>query len=92
MSLPDDLKVLILKKLTDCKDLARVECVSAELRHFVAEGDGELWKPLFEALPKRQHRLLSDFFFFSFCESSASDKNVPSWKKKYVDASPRCYS
>jgi hypothetical protein len=55
MSLPDDLKVLILKKLTDCKDLARVECVSAELRHFVAEGDGELWKPLFEALPKRQH-------------------------------------
>ncbi|KAF8669307.1 hypothetical protein HU200_051645 [Digitaria exilis] len=46
MSLPDDLKIAILKRLTDGKDLARVECVSAQLRLLVAERHGELWKTL----------------------------------------------
>ncbi|KAF8779677.1 hypothetical protein HU200_002428 [Digitaria exilis] len=48
MSLPDDLKIAILQRLTDGKDIARVEGVSAQLRHLVAERDGELWKTLYE--------------------------------------------
>ncbi|KAF8674836.1 hypothetical protein HU200_047967 [Digitaria exilis] len=52
MSLPDDLKIAILQRLTDGKYLARVEGVSAQLRHLMAERDGELWKTLYEeALP-----------------------------------------
>jgi hypothetical protein len=90
VSLPDDLKVLILKKLTDGKDLARVECVSDELRLLVAAGDGELWKPLFEALPKRRARCFRDLLLFSFRKSSG--ENVCSWKKKYMDARPRSFS
>ncbi|XP_062205218.1 uncharacterized protein LOC133907227 [Phragmites australis] len=48
-SLPDDVKVEILKRLKDGEDLARVECTSRQLRRLVAECDGELWKPLYEA-------------------------------------------
>lgn len=45
-SLPDDAKVEILKRLTDGKDLARMECVSNQLRRLVVERDDELWKAM----------------------------------------------
>ncbi|KAK3165545.1 hypothetical protein QOZ80_1AG0034520 [Eleusine coracana subsp. coracana] len=47
-SLPDDVKVEILKRLADSADLAKVQCVSRQLKSLVADRDGELWKPLCE--------------------------------------------
>lgn len=89
MSLPDDLKLDILKRLADGKDLARVECVSTQLRLLVVENDGELWKPLFEALPVRQPRSLWDLWYFWLSFGKSSVKKVISWKDEYVDARPR---
>ncbi|KAF8664524.1 hypothetical protein HU200_054704 [Digitaria exilis] len=78
MSLPDDLKIAILKRLTDGKDLARVECVSAQLRLLVAERHGELWKTL----------------CWWHCRSHVpvpSVVEVRSWKDRYMASRRRSY-
>jgi hypothetical protein len=93
-SLPDDLKGAVLEKLTDGKDLARVECVSSQLRLLVAERDHELWKTLYKALPARQRRgrwrLWLLWFFHDNAESSDEGQETlnvgSSWKDKYVEA------
>ncbi|CAL4932730.1 unnamed protein product [Urochloa decumbens] len=72
LSLPDDSKAEILKRLADGKDLARVECTSSQLRRLVAERDGELWKAMCET-----RGLLPDEETFL---------EVISWKERYVNA------
>lgn len=83
MSLPDDLKIAILKRLADGKDLARVLCVSAQLRLLVAEREGELWKTFYEALPLRPR------FWFWCCLSRVYVPpvvvEVRSWRDMYMD-------
>ncbi|OEL21080.1 hypothetical protein BAE44_0017900 [Dichanthelium oligosanthes] len=95
MSLPDDIKAEILKRLADPEDLARVERTCRHLRRLVAERDGELWKPMYEALSvrRRLHRLwrnsrwgLSFVRGFSRSYSESEDVEVLSWKKKFVEA------
>ena len=76
-SLPDDLKRAVLDKLTDGKILARMECVSSELRLFVAERDHELWKTLYKALPARQRRgWWRRWWFFPDAESSDEEQET----------------
>jgi hypothetical protein len=91
MSVPDDVKVEILKRLVDGDDLARVECTCAQMRRLVAERDGELWKPMYEAVAAKQRmrwRWLDLFPPFLSSESS-EDEEVLSWKGKCVGATAR---
>ncbi|XP_062201276.1 uncharacterized protein LOC133903830 [Phragmites australis] len=90
MSMPDDIKAEILKRLTDGEDLATVECTCRQLRRLVAERDGELWKPMYEALRVRRRWPWWRLSFLLDSESSDSEtKEVLSWKEKYVEARPR---
>ncbi|TVU07150.1 hypothetical protein EJB05_47192, partial [Eragrostis curvula] len=95
MSLPDDMKMEILKRLGDGKALARVVCTCAQLRELVAERDAELWKPLYEALmsPRRTRGWLYHLWFLLDSsddddDSEAGEEVVFSWKRKYVQARP----
>uniref|UniRef100_A0A0D9XHJ1 F-box domain-containing protein n=1 Tax=Leersia perrieri TaxID=77586 RepID=A0A0D9XHJ1_9ORYZ len=55
MSLPDDIKALILARLARADDLARVECTCAGLLRLVEDRDAVLWKPRYEKkLPSLQ--------------------------------------
>ncbi|AQK66015.1 hypothetical protein Zm00014a_014485 [Zea mays] len=94
-SLHDDLKAVVLAKLTDGKDLARVECVSSQLRLLVAERDHELWRTLYKALPAGRRRgwWWSLRWFLPNAESSDDETlDVAStWKDKYVEAMRRPY-
>ncbi|RLN24473.1 hypothetical protein C2845_PM07G15710 [Panicum miliaceum] len=56
MSLTDDIKVEILKRLASADDLARVEHTCRDLRRLVAERDGELRKPMYEAVRAQRRR------------------------------------
>ncbi|TVU19195.1 hypothetical protein EJB05_35332, partial [Eragrostis curvula] len=71
-SLPDDAKAEILKRLSDGKDLAMVECTNRQLRRLVAERDGELWKAMYESLG------LSP-------EAESSDEGG-NWKQRYLNS------
>jgi len=96
-SLPDDLKGAVLEKLTDGKDLARVECVSSQLRLLVAERDHKLWKTLYKALPARQRRGRWRLWWFFHDDAESSDEEQEtlsvgsSWKDMYVEARRRPY-
>ncbi|CAD6212316.1 unnamed protein product [Miscanthus lutarioriparius] len=96
-SLPDDLKGAVLEKLTDGKDLARVECVSSHLRLLVAERDHKLWKTLYKALPARQRRGRWRLWWFFHDDAESSDEEQEtlsvgsSWKDMYVEARRRPY-
>ncbi|WVZ69714.1 hypothetical protein U9M48_018459 [Paspalum notatum var. saurae] len=82
MSLPDDIKVEILKRLAG-KDLARVELTCRQLRRLVAERDVELWKPLYDGVrPRRLRGIFSTIFFFGWKVEALS------WKEKFVEARP----
>lgn len=77
VSLPDDAKAEILKRLPNGKDLAKVECCCRQLRRLVAERDGQLWKAMYlilELMPE---------------EEASLDVPVPAftWKERYVYAS-----
>ncbi|KAK3138911.1 hypothetical protein QOZ80_5AG0375060 [Eleusine coracana subsp. coracana] len=74
-SLPDDAKTEILKRLTDGKDLARVECVSRQLRRLVTERDCELWKAMYDSLGLPPEIQISD------------SEGLGSWKERYMEAS-----
>ncbi|EER94376.1 uncharacterized protein LOC8083603 [Sorghum bicolor] len=91
-SLPDDLQGAVLEKLTDGKDLARVECVSSQLRLLVAERDHQLWRTLYKALPARQRRGWWRLWWF-FPDADSSDEETlrvgSTWKDKYVEARRR---
>ncbi|XP_062201326.1 uncharacterized protein LOC133903869 [Phragmites australis] len=90
MSMPDDIKTEILKRFTDDEDLARVECTCRQLRRLVAERDGELWKPMYEALGfRRRTRRLRLSFFLDFESSDSQSMEVLSWREKYVEARQR---
>ncbi|KAL6642528.1 hypothetical protein ACP70R_020709 [Stipagrostis hirtigluma subsp. patula] len=52
-SLPGDVKVVILQKLDNAKDLAMAECASKELRDIAAEHDAVLWKATYGVSRKR---------------------------------------
>ncbi|TVU16929.1 hypothetical protein EJB05_32933, partial [Eragrostis curvula] len=93
MSLPDDVKAEILKRLDDGKDLARVECTCTQLRELVVDRDAELWKPLYEeALMRRRRRtrgwLYHPWFLLDSSSSDDDEEEVVSWKRKYVQARP----
>jgi hypothetical protein len=91
-SLHDDLRAVVLEKLTDGKDLARVECVSSQLRLLVAERGQELWRTLYKALPSWQC-LPSRYRYLPKSESpdaEAETLNIASiWKHKYAQARRR---
>jgi hypothetical protein len=68
-----------------------VECTCAQMRRLVAERDGELWKPMYEAVAAKQRmrwRWLDLFPPFLSSESS-EDEEVLSWKGKCVGARTR---
>ena len=75
MSLIDDVKVEILKRLAGADDLARMERTSRDLRRLVAERDGELWKPMYEALRAQRRRRRRDgrWGLWFFLRSEISD-------------------
>ncbi|KAF8696900.1 hypothetical protein HU200_036542 [Digitaria exilis] len=93
--LPDDVVVEILRRLPDAEDLARVECAGRDLRRVVAERDGELWKPMYEAM-REHHRLWRRSWLPWFllglerpAESEPEEVELRSWKEKFVKARPR---
>ncbi|KAK3135613.1 hypothetical protein QOZ80_5BG0421180 [Eleusine coracana subsp. coracana] len=73
-SLPDDAKTEILKRLTEGKDLARVECVSSQLRRLVTERDAELWKAMYDSLGLPPE--------IEICDS----EGLGNWKERYMKA------
>lgn len=75
MSLPDDAKLEVLKRLTDGKDLAMVECTSSELRDLVKKRDGELWKAMYESL--------------GLPIEVQSSHEAGSWKERYLNSRTR---
>ncbi|KAJ1284305.1 hypothetical protein BS78_03G194300 [Paspalum vaginatum] len=92
MSLPDDIKVEVLKRLTG-KDLARVELTCRQIRRLVAERDGELWKPLYEGVRPRKRKGILWILLGWDSECSDSEPEevevLLSWKEKFVEARPR---
>jgi hypothetical protein len=94
-SLHDDLKAVVLEKLTDGKDLARVECVSSHLRLLVAERDHELWRTLYKALPAGRRRGWWWPLRWFIPNAESSDEEAldfaSTWKDKYVEAMRRPY-
>ena len=55
-SLSEDVVVEILKRVDDGADLARAACTDRLLSRLVAEGDTELWKPLYEQMVGKGQR------------------------------------
>jgi len=55
-SLPEDVVLEILKRVDDGADLARAACTDRLLSRLVAEGDTELWKPLYEQMVGKGQR------------------------------------
>jgi len=55
-SLTEDVVVEILKRVDDGADLARAACTDRLLSRLVAEGDTELWKPLYEQMVGKGQR------------------------------------
>ncbi|KAF8676032.1 hypothetical protein HU200_047536 [Digitaria exilis] len=92
--LPDDVVVEILRRLPDAEDLARVECAGRDLRRVVAERDGELWKPMYEAMREQRwlwRRSWLPWFLLGLerpAESEPEEVEVRSWKEKFVKARP----
>lgn len=81
-SLPDDVKVEILKMLIIGKDLARVDSVIIQLQLLVTEHDGELWKVMvmYETLgqvPKAK----ASFYDLDNCFGDADN-----WKERYLNS------
>ncbi|PAN29712.1 hypothetical protein PAHAL_5G245800 [Panicum hallii] len=95
MSLTDDVKVEILKRLAGADDFARMERTCRDLRRLVAERDGELWKPMYEALRAQRRRCRRggrwglSFLLRSEISDSESEEEVLSWKEKFMEARQR---
>ncbi|OEL23282.1 hypothetical protein BAE44_0015699 [Dichanthelium oligosanthes] len=77
MSLPGDVKVAILPRLTSGTDLASVEWVCTGLRHLVAEHDCQLWKPRYNTLVLRR----ASWLLPNWCHLPETR-----WKERYVTA------
>jgi len=90
LSMPDDIMVVILGKLTDGEDLARVVCTCQELKELVEgrDADAQLWKPLCEALDARRRRrtlsLWHDYYFPEDEARAALPLRLPeeSWNRR----------
>ncbi|CAO2174456.1 unnamed protein product [Urochloa humidicola] len=81
-SLPGDIKMEILNKLEDGKDLAMAECTSKELRSLVADHDSDLWKAKYKAIVSSYPNYFANY-------PSISITDVMNWKRRYVVASRR---
>jgi len=81
-SLPEDVVVEILKRVDDGADLARAACTCRLLSRLVAEGDTELWKPLYEQIVAAGQRPWWSGNKCSFLERS--ERAASSWKVRYV--------
>ncbi|CAL4932725.1 unnamed protein product [Urochloa decumbens] len=82
-SLPGDIKMAILEKLDDGKDVAMAECASKELRDLVAGHDSLLWKAKYEAV------IISSFSYMCRMFLILVDKGKPlliRWKERYAMA------
>ncbi|CAN6198810.1 unnamed protein product [Urochloa humidicola] len=79
-SLPGDVKMAILEKLDDGKDVAMVECASKELRDLVAGYDSLLWKAKYEAINSCP-RLFCMYYSYLIL---LADEDTPSirWKER----------
>ncbi|PUZ55838.1 hypothetical protein GQ55_5G244100 [Panicum hallii var. hallii] len=75
MSLTDDVKLEILKRLAGADDFARMESTCRDQRRLVAERDGELWKPMYKALRAQRRR--------------RRRRRGGSWKEKFMEARQR---
>ena len=97
MSLTDDIKVEILKRLAGADDLARMERTCKDLRRLVAERDGEVWKPMYDEALRAQlgWRRRGRWWGFSFLlrsessDSESEEVEVLSWKEKFMEARQR---
>ncbi|CAN6175232.1 unnamed protein product [Urochloa humidicola] len=81
-SLPGDMKMAILEKLDDDKDVAMAECASKELRDLVASHDSVLWKAKYEAICPYDYCMYLILL---------ADEDTPliRWKERYVKARAR---
>jgi len=97
MSLTDDIKVEILKRLAGADDLARMERTYKDLRRLVAERDGEVWKPMYDEALRAQlgWRRRGRWWGFSFLlrsessDSESEEVEVLSWKEKFMKTRQR---